>query len=352
MKNINQSTPVMITGATGYVAGWIVKKLLDEGHTVHAPIRSPENKEKTKYLDQLAAKSKGNIKYFKADLLQDGSYQEAMKGCELVIHTASPFIANVKNPQRDLVDPAVNGTKNILNSVNKTSSVKRVVLTSSCVSIIGDSKDTLAYPNNTATEKNWNTTSTLQHNTYGYSKVMAEKAAWDINKNQNQWDLVVVNPSFVLGPGINPNGTSESFNYVKALGDGQMKAGTFDMNMGCVDVRDLAAAHYKAGFTPEANGRNIISSENLSFLELGQMLRQNFGDTFPFPKKTLPKWLVWLVGPMQGVKREFVSKNIGYPWKVDHSKSVRELKMQYRPVNESVTDFFQQMIDEGIVKSK
>ena len=86
----------MVTGATGYVAGWIVKKLLDEGLTVHAPVRNPDNIESLKYLDALASKSKGQIKYFKADLLKEGSYDEAMKDCELVFHTASPFINTVK----------------------------------------------------------------------------------------------------------------------------------------------------------------------------------------------------------------------------------------------------------------
>lgn len=228
MTKIDKSKPVMITGATGYVAGWIVKKLLEEGITVHAPIRSPENKEKTKYLDELAAKSSGNIKYFKADLLQENSYDEAMKDCELVIHTASPFALQIENPQKDLVDPALKGTKNVLNSVNKTDSVKRVVLTSSCAAIYGDSKDLLETPNQIFTEEIWNTSSSLKHNPYSYSKTVAEKAAWELNKVQNRWDLVVVNPSLVLGPGINPNASSETFKIIKQMGDGSLKMGAPD----------------------------------------------------------------------------------------------------------------------------
>ena len=153
----------MITGATGYVAGWIVKKLLEEGITVHAAVRNPENKEKLKYLDEIAKKSPGKIKYFKADLLEMGSYDEAMAGCELVFHTASPFKMQVKNAQTDLIDPALKGTRNVLESANGIDSVKRVVLTSSVAAIIGDAKDFLNLPNSTATEENWNTTSSLKH---------------------------------------------------------------------------------------------------------------------------------------------------------------------------------------------
>ncbi|MFT6211884.1 MAG: dihydroflavonol-4-reductase, partial [Bacteroidia bacterium] len=66
MTTIDKSTPVLVTGATGYVAGWLVKKLLEEGLTVHAAVRNPENKSKLAHLDELAANATGNIKYFKA----------------------------------------------------------------------------------------------------------------------------------------------------------------------------------------------------------------------------------------------------------------------------------------------
>ena len=156
MTTIDKTKPVMVTGATGYVAGRLIEKLLNEGLTVHAAVRNPDKKEKLKYLDAIADSSKGEIRYFKADLLTPGSYDQAMQGCELVFHTASPFIVAVKDPQKDLVDPAVKGTTNVLESANKTTTVKRVVLTSSCASIYGDNRDILLYPNKIMTEKQWN----------------------------------------------------------------------------------------------------------------------------------------------------------------------------------------------------
>lgn len=344
---IDRLKPIMVTGATGYVAGHVVKRLLEDGLTVHAPVRTPDNKEKTKYLDAIAAKTNGSIKYFEADLLKPGSYDEAAQGCELVIHTASPFISNVKDPQRQLVDPALQGTENVLSSVNKAESVRRVVLTSSCVALYGDAKDTLNYPNQTMTENEWNTTSSVKQSPYNYSKVVAEQKAWEMNKAQNRWDMVVINPSFVLGPGINPYGTSESFNVMKQMGDGTMKMGTPDLNMGCVDVRDVAEAHFRAGFTPSAHGRNITSAENLSFLKMADLLRPKYGENYPLPKKTLPKWLMMLMGPMSGIPRAFIKHNVGYPWKADNSKIKRELGMSFRPVETTINEFFQQMIDHN-----
>lgn len=349
MKTIDKTKPVMVTGATGYVAGWIVKALLEDGATVHTPVRNPDNPEKLKYLNAVAEKAPGTITYFKADLLEDGSYDEAMRGCELVFHTASPFINSVSDPQRDLVDPAVNGTRNVLESVNRAESVKRVVLTSSCAAIIGDAKDCEAYPSGTATEEQWNTSSSLDHQPYAYSKTLAEQEAWKIVQAQSRWDLVVINPSLVLGPGLNPNGTSESFNIVRQLGDGSLKTGVPKFSIGVVDVRDLAVAHLKAGYTPEAEGRHILSAANTSLLELAQLLRERYGDAYPLPTRLVPKFLVWLMGPLVGFKRKMISRNVGYAWKVDNSKSQQALGMQYRPIRESITDFFQQMIDQGVV---
>jgi nucleoside-diphosphate-sugar epimerase len=352
MKNIDKSKPVMITGATGFVAGWIVKKLLDEGITVHAAVRNPNDKEKLKYLDELAAKSTGKIKYFKADLLEKGSYKEAMQGCELVFHTASPFKMVVKNNQKDLVDPALKGTRNVLESVNETESVKRVVLTSSVASVYGDNKDAEKIPNRIFTEEHWNITSTLNHQPYSYSKVVAEREAWEINKLQSRWDLVTILPSFVLGPGINPRGTSESFSIVKQLGNGLTRAGVPCLHLGAIDIRDLAEAQFKAGFTPEAKGRYIISNDHVTLLKLAQILRAKFGNKYPFPKSEFPKVLVWIFAPFAGYKRKMIQLNIGIPLTLDNSKSIKELGMKYRPVNDSIIDFFQQMIDSGKIKKR
>ncbi|HCJ64378.1 MAG TPA: diaminohydroxyphosphoribosylaminopyrimidine deaminase, partial [Alcanivorax sp.] len=80
---IDTSTPVMVTGATGYVAGRLVERLLEEGVTVHAAVRNPDDSHKLQYLNAIAEKTPGSIRYFKADLLSPGSYAEAMAGCSV-----------------------------------------------------------------------------------------------------------------------------------------------------------------------------------------------------------------------------------------------------------------------------
>ena len=353
--DIDKSKPVMVTGATGYVAGWLVKKLLEEGLTVHAAVRNPDNTKKVAHLNAIAEQSKGSIKYFKSDLMQPGSYAKAMEGCELVFHTASPFTLDVKDPQKDLIDPAVKGTENVLATANSTPSVKRVVVTSSCAAIYTDASECAALPGGALTEEIWNTTASLDYQPYSYSKTLAEQKAWEMEKAQGRWDVVTINPCFVMGPPLNPHATtSESFEVLKQMGDGTMKMGVPRMGLGVVDVRDVGEAHFRAGFTPTAKGRYITAGHNTDFLEMGKVLLPKFGDRFPLPKKALPKWLVMIVGPMvnKAFSRRMLRNNVNHPWRADNSKIKKDLGMSFRPLQTTMEDGFQVLVDEKILKSK
>jgi nucleoside-diphosphate-sugar epimerase len=355
MTNIDKTKPVMVTGANGFVASWLVQKLLNEGITVHAAVRDPENEKKVGHLKEAASKSKGTLKFFKSDLLTPGAYKEAMEGCEVVFHTASPFTLDVKNPQKDLIEPAVNGTENVLNSVNETPTVKRVVLTSSCAAIYTDAIDCKLAPNGVITEEIWNTTSSLDYQPYSYSKTLAEKKAWEMNKAQTNWDLVTINPSFVMGPALNPKDTtSESMTIMKQLGNGTMKMGVPKMGIGVVDVRDVAEAHFQAGYKPEASGRYITSGHNSDFLEMSQVLLPKFGDQYPLPKKAMPKWLLMLVGPMANklFTRDYIRNNVNIEFKADNSKIKKDLGINFRPLNETMIETFQVLVDQNMLKTK
>ena len=354
MKNINKSKPVLVTGANGYVASWLVKKLLDEGRTVHAAVRNPENNEKVGHLKKMVSDAKGELHFFKADLLTPNAYKEAMQGCELVYHTASPFKTDVKDPEKELILPAVNGTANVLNTAKEVPSVKRVVVTSSCAAIYTDAIDSVNAPNGKLTEDIWNTTASLDYQPYSYSKTLAERKAWEIESSQNQWDLVTINMCLVMGPSLNPYSDCESMNILKMLGGGEMKMGAPKLGIGVVDVRDVAEAHFKAGFIPDANGRYITAAHNTDFLEMGTVLLPKYGDKFPLPKRALPKWLLMLVGPMINplFSRRFLRNNVNIPWNADNSKIKKDLGLTFRPLKETMEDSFQVMIDERILKVK
>jgi len=224
-----------------------------------------------------------------------------------------------------------------------------VVLTSSVAAIYGNGIDGESVEGGIFNESMWNTTSTATDGEYSYSKTVAEKEAWKICEEQKRWDLVVINPGFVLGPSLNPDAMFESKKFMLQMGNGDLKSGAPDVTMGMVDVRDVSKAHVIAGFSESAKGRHILSAETHTLLETGGFIKEKFGDKYPVPTRNAPKFLIWILAPFLGIKRNFVSKNIGYKIDFDNSKSIKELGIKYSPVKKAVVDFFQQFIDKGLV---
>lgn len=346
-----QATSILVTGATGYIASWVIKQLLEKGHTVHATVRDLNKKKSFAHLEKIAAQSSGSLQLFQANLLEPGSFDLAMQGCEVVLHMASPFVVtNYKDAVKDIIEPAVLGTENVLNSVNSTESVKRVVVTSSIASTYGDAIDIRQTANNEFDESHWNTTSSETHQPYPYSKVMAERKAWDMQKAQTRWDLVCINPALVLGPSLTPSTQSGSVEVLLQFANGMTLAGVPPMWNGIVDVRDVADAHLQAAFNPKAENRYIISGGTLSLLEMGKVLRQHFGNKFPFPRNQLPKAAFKLLGPFIGFSKSFVELNMGYPIYFNADKSKKDLGIHYRNIETSLVEHFQQLLDDGVVK--
>lgn len=344
-KGIDIKSPVLVTGATGYVAGWVVKRLLEAGRTVHAAVRDPGDAKKLSHLKVLDDATPGSLHFFASDLLRDGSYADAMQGCVTVFHTASPFVLNPKDAQRDLIDPAELGTANVLQQATKTPTVRRVVLTSSYMAMIGDNADMTEGGKAVVTEKDWNTTSSPTHQPYAYSKTVAERTAWEIAESQSRWKLVTINPAFVMGPGISPHATSESFQFIKDITGGKFASGIPNFCMAFVDVREVADAHLSAAFQPGARGRYLISAVNSSLPHLADLLKRDFGDQgFSLPRRVVPKALAWLIGPLLDgtLTRKAVARNVNHPLILDNSKSRRELGLCYRPLSKTMWDMVRQ----------
>ena len=350
MREIDRSKPVMVSGGSGYLASWIVKMLLEDGIDVNATVRDLSSHDKVEPLEAVAKASPGNLKMFESDLLDSDSFDEPMQDCELVIHTASPFfIQGIKNPEEELIQPAREGARNILESAKKNPTVKRIVHTSSVVTNYGDNVDINLAKNGIFTEDDWNQTSSADHQPYSYSKTLAEKEAWAIAEKQDKWDLLTILPGWILGPSITRRTDSTSIKIMIEFGDGTYKSGVPQLWMGMVDVRDVATAHIKAGFTPEASGRHIVVSDEATLLDIANILRKHFGDEYPFPRRPVPKFLYWLVAPMYGSTRKAVSRNVGIPIKFDNSYSKTDLNMSYLPIEQTIKEHFQQILDDGLL---
>ncbi|MBN1296480.1 NAD-dependent epimerase/dehydratase family protein [bacterium] len=352
MRTNATAHPVLVTGGSGYIASWIVHQLLERHIPVHATVRDPDDTCRTRALVESARATGGQLTLFKANLLDPGSFDEAMAGCEWVIHTASPFRLDIPdNPYEALIRPAVEGTRHVLDCVNRTDTVRRVVLTSSVVALYGDAREIVEAPHGVFTEEMWNTTSDECHQPYAASKTLAEKEAWNIVQQQSRWDLITIHPGFVLGPARSLRTDSTSIRTMIDLGNGIYRRGIPELWLGVVDVRDVAAAHIAAGLSPRVHGRYIAVAQSLRLMDIVHILLDHSCTRYPLPRAQISKCLVWIMAPAVGFTRRYVRRNVGYRIGFDATRSRDELGIAYRPVRETVIAHFEQLIADGLIES-
>ncbi|OHW98769.1 cinnamyl-alcohol dehydrogenase [Colletotrichum incanum] len=334
----------LVTGGSGFIAQHLVNELLLRGLCVHTTVRTIKNAKKVGALKALQEQyPSGRLKLFEADLLEWGSFKEAMQGCTVVHHVASPFLMaeKIKDGQKECVEPALKGTQNVLATVEETEAVKRVVLTSTIGAIFGDYADVQDQMAGIMSEKYFNETSTVEHNPYHYSKVLAEKEAWEIAKRQDRWDMVVICPGLVLGPPLSKGSDSGSLYLMDELLRGELFFGVPNLSFATVDVRDVAAAHIKAAETPSAKGRYVVASKDMTtFLDISRLFRR-LSKSALIPNHQLPDFLVRVMGPLFGLTQKWISRNLGVRFMVDNSRSITELNIDLRPLESTLTDHYQ-----------
>lgn len=321
---------VAVTGASGYIGAWCVKSLVQSGYQARGTVRSLKKQEKVQHLKDM----KEPVHLFEADLLVEGSFDACFAGCTAVFHVASPFQLQVENPQKDLIDPAVIGTLNVLESCKKAG-VKRVILTSSAAAIVDgtESINPEKFKDKVFTEKDWNTGSTLERDPYMLSKALAEKAAWDFC-GKNGISLTTICPNFVMGPPLSTRMDSTSINMISMLMNGVFaKDGLPNFNFGIVDVRTVAEAHILALENEHAeNERFFVGSRNavtclglINYLRLDERFADwNMGSHFSQPVVSNPR--------------------------IDNTKAVNVLGLAFRPPAIGVMEIGNFLFENGLVK--
>ena len=342
---------ILVTGATGYLGSWVVKYLLVAGYHVRITVRNISNISKYAFLQKFATESEGEIEVYEADLLKPGSYNEAANGSDAIIHVASPFTLRFKDPIKELIEPAVQGTENVLEAASASSTVKKIVLTSSTVAVHGDNIDMQEKGLSEFTEDNFNDTSSATHQPYPYSKVKAELAAWDIAKQQKQWHLVVMNPGFVMGPPLTADTNSESIQFMRDMLSGKFLSGAPHLEFGFVDVRDVARAHIIALENENADGRHILVERVMDFMSFAKIIKTLYPGKYPLPLMKSPKFMLYLVGWAFGLTRKYISRNIGYHIKFNNSKSKRDLGLVYSSFEPTIKDMIERIKELNLVKS-
>ncbi|KAF6255184.1 heme peroxidase-related protein [Scenedesmus sp. NREL 46B-D3] len=341
---------ICVTGATGYLAGHIIKRLLAAGHTVHGTARHPASSPSTAHLHQMEGAAH-RLKLFKADLLLPGAFDAAVAGCDVVIHTASPYQLDVPKGKEDelMIRPAIFGTENVLSAVNKAPSVTRVVLTASTVSVWGDPHE--RGKGHTFTEDDWNCTATPTAFPYFYSKTAAEKRAYAMREEAGgRWELCSINPGAIWGPPTGSRTDGESVGQMIDLLSGAFWPWSPPLGVGVVDVRDAARAHCLAAVLPRASGRYLINSESTYVLPTAAKILSK-----AYPKRWLPPlkpplFPLLAFGPMMGLPTNITRATFRKKPLVCVAKAAKELGMtQYISVQQSVLDMARDMLAKGMI---
>ncbi|KAH7651111.1 Dihydrokaempferol 4-reductase protein [Dioscorea alata] len=275
------NTTVCVTGASSFISSWLTMQLLHHGYSVKATISNPEDLEKVKYLLELPG-AEQRLTLWKADLSIEGSFDEVINGCVGVFYVPPRIDLNVNDIENDLIKPTIDGVVNLFKSCVKAKTVKRVVYTSTAATVNIQPFRKTVYDETSWTDvefcKNVKMTSWM----YFYAKTVAEKAALEFAE-KNGLDLVIVLPSVINGPFLTSTvpltmvaalaliTRNESFYYV--LNPAQF-----------VHLDDLCNAHIFLFEHPEAKGRYICSSENITITELADFLREKYPE-YEIPTK-------------------------------------------------------------------
>lgn len=334
-------SPILVTGASGFLASHVILQLLQAGHTVRGSVRTQAKGDHIRAVLQSHGADTTKLEFVELDLTKDDGWAGAMAGVHYLIHTASPFVTYIPDDEDELIRPAVEGTQRALNAA-LAAGVKRIVLTSSEVATArGHGKGN----EGPFDESDWSNLDGADMTPYFKSKTLAEREAWRIMEQAGRKDdLSVVNPGFILGPLLEEDaGTSGGL--IAKMMNGKLP-GAPDVYLGCVDVRDAAELHVRAIDDSRGFGRRIFAANDaISFGEVADILAQSFPEyAAKLPTRRLPNFIVRLVALVNKDARGSVPI-LGVKYSLVHVLAAEILGQNLTPAKDAVIAMGQSLID-------
>ncbi len=266
MKNI------LVTGGTSYIGKHVIAQLIEKDYSVRTTVRDKSKVEEIKSDIEKHLNKQISLDVHIADLLNDDGWEDALKGCDALIHVAGPFPMSYEGGEKELTGPHQDGAMRVFRFA-KDLGINRIVLTSSVASIWNDStvEDTVRYIDETS----WSNLNDDNLDAYTKGKALKEKAAWDFVAENDSIKLTTILPSVVLGPGIGSPVRRGSMEYMLMLINKEMPVAP-PLKHGIVDVRDVAKIHIDALENDESIGKRVIITENTYWVrELSEMLNKH-----------------------------------------------------------------------------
>lgn len=333
---------VLVTGGSGYIAGFLIKLLHERGWTIRTTVRDLAKEAPTRAALGIADTER--LRFFAADLTDDAGWAEAVAGCSHVAHVASPFPAG-RVTDAMLVPPARDGALRALRFA-RDAGVRRFVLTSSMAAIAYGAGEKEVF-----TEADWTDPDARGVAPYIKSKTIAERAARDwMTREGGTMEFVSVNPSTVLGPVLSDD-LSTSIQFVSRLLDGSVP-GVPRLGFAVVDVRDLAELHRLALETPGLAGERFIGAGQWMWMgEVAGLLRSRLGDrASKVPRRRLPDWLMRVLGLFDGSIAQ-VTGELGRTRAADARHAEEVLGWRTRPAKDTILDTAESLFEKRVVSA-
>lgn len=322
---------VLVTGGTGFVAGWCIVELLRQGYRVRTTVRQRTGESRVR--DAIATRvDSDRLSFVTADLTDDDGWDDAMAGCQYVLHVASPLGGDTSRDANALLAPAKDGTRRVLAAARRAGA-KRVVMTSAAAAA-RPRLDSHQISNETI----WADPGDPQFDAYRVSKILAERAAWaDVGGSGRAGMLTTILPGAVFGPVLSPENLG-SVRIIHRLLHGKPPA-LPRLGFSVVDVRDLAALHVRAMTEPAAAGERFLATgEFLWMSEIADVLRSGLGAAAAnVPTRRLPDWLFRLAA-LAAPDLRSLSPLLGVRYEASNEKARRVLRFTPRPAAETIAD--------------
>jgi dihydroflavonol-4-reductase len=329
---------VLVSGGSGFIAGWCVAELLNRGYLVRTTVRNISKAPAVRAAVATVADPKDRLTVVVADLTSDDGWDAAMTDCDYVLHVASPL--GVSKDPNDLIVPARDGSLRILRAAVKAG-VKRVVMTSAAAA---------ARPpygsDRVSDETIWADPNDPQFDAYRKSKILSERAAWDfMHDGAGQTTLTTILPSAVFGPVLTKENLG-SVQIIQRLLEGR-PAGIPRLGFWVVDVRDLADLHIRAMTAPQAEGERFIAAGEFMWMEdIAKTLRSNLGKgAVKVPTRRLPNFVVRVLSLCVPVLR-MLRRDLGRKNLLTSKKAQQKLGFSPRPATTTIVDCAESLLGE------
>jgi len=337
------SGTVLVTGASGYIGSHVVANLLSKGMKVRATVRDSSDPERVGHLESLPVSDGGDLEIVEMDLLDSESVQRAVADCQSVIHTAAVVVLKSERAQEEIIDPSVVGTRNILDAIDASSTVRSLVHTSSTAAIRPSSWE----DGQTLTTDTWADDATIEENPYGLAKYSAEKLVRDWHSStKSPVRMVTINPCVVLGPPLSKRHLRGSPSFLMMLLRREIPF-VIPMHISIVDVRDVAEAHVRALTMGEDAGRYLVVSGQMWWKEIARAIKIE-NPTLRVPTRQIPYSLSLIVSMFHPrVSLSWARMHLGKRLFWDSSPAQRDLGMSWRKPRDSVLDTIPPILENG-----